>query len=52
MPLDVEVTADAGRSVGGDLDLVSAYAIFTVILDFSLLVSMIWLFRRRWRVSQ
>ena len=52
MPLDVEVTAEAGRSVGGDLGLVTAYAIFTVILNLSLLVSMMWLFHRRWRVSQ
>jgi ABC-type transport system involved in multi-copper enzyme maturation permease subunit len=52
MPLDVEVTAEAGRSVGGDLGLVAAYTIFTVILNLSLLVSMMWLFHRRWRVSQ
>jgi ABC-type transport system involved in multi-copper enzyme maturation permease subunit len=51
MPLDVEITADAGRSVG-DLGLVAAYAIFTVALNVSLLVSMMWLFHRRWRVSQ
>jgi ABC-type transport system involved in multi-copper enzyme maturation permease subunit len=52
MPLDVEVRTDASNLASGDLWLVTAYTVFTVSLNLSLLVAMMWLFRRRWRVSQ
>jgi ABC-type transport system involved in multi-copper enzyme maturation permease subunit len=53
MPLDVEVSAEADNSAAtGDLWLVIGYAIFTISLNLGLLVGMIWLFHKRWRVSQ
>ena len=53
MPLDVEISTDVGSpAITGDLWLVTAYAIFTVALNIGLLVAMMWLFNKRWRVSQ
>jgi len=53
VPLDVEISTDgSGPTNLGDLWLVTAYVIFTVCLNLGLLGSMMWLFNKRWRVSQ
>jgi ABC-type transport system involved in multi-copper enzyme maturation permease subunit len=52
LPLDVSFTAtDVGRTVVGNIPLLVNYGAFTVGLNVLLLVTMIWLFATRWRVS-
>ena len=52
VPLDVEIDANGRTSqVLGDLPLLFGYGLFTSLLMALLLVSMIWLFNKRWRVA-
>jgi hypothetical protein len=50
-PLEVESYDDTNRRPEGSWSLLAAYLVFSVVMDALLLVSMIWLFNRRWRVS-
>ena len=52
IPLDVAIELDASSARSGDMWLVTAYAIFTACLNVVLLLAMMWLFHRRWRVAQ
>lgn len=52
IPLDVEISVNEGSAQReGNLPLVLYHAIFAVLLNCSLLLAMIWLFRKRWRVA-
>ena len=52
VPLDVEIDANGRTSqVLGDLPLLFGYGLFTSLLMALLLVTMIWLFNKRWRVA-
>lgn len=52
IPLDVSISGDLPSVPQGDLWLVWAYLAFTVGLNLLLLAAMMWLFHKRWRVSQ
>ncbi len=50
-PLDVSLTAETGGRNPGNIPLLINYAGFTTGLILFLLLTMIWLFNTRWRVS-
>jgi ABC-type transport system involved in multi-copper enzyme maturation permease subunit len=50
-PLDIESYDGQDRPPQGSWPLSLSYLVFSVVLDGSLLVTMMWLFNRRWRVS-
>ena len=51
LPLDVSLTAETGGRNPGNIPLLINYAAFTAGLLVFLLLTMIWLFHTRWRVS-
>jgi hypothetical protein len=51
IPLDVAIVEDANATPEGNLGLLTGYMAFTVGLILSLILTMIWLFGTRWRVS-
>ena len=52
VPLDVAVEqSEAASQMQGDVPLLIGYAVFTSVLLVFLLLMMIWLFNKRWRVS-
>jgi len=53
MPLDVEIsTESSGVAIQGNMILLLNYIIFSIGLVTGLSLTMMWLFRTRWRVSQ
>ena len=52
VPLDMETSGEISRQTNpGDVSLLIGYVIFTPVFNQALLVAMVWLFQKRWRVS-
>jgi len=52
IPLDVEISMnDTAQAPKGNLPLLINYAVFSVLANVGLLLTMIWFFSTRWRVS-
>jgi hypothetical protein len=53
IPLDVEISVNnAAQASAGNLPLLANYAAFSILANAALLLTMIWLFNMRWRVSE